>query len=68
MCVIEGILWLSTPDVVHPCAQSKDDDGMPRVTSFYPVYFPKEKMESQDLHRPSVYAVKEQCPATLEVV
>ena len=59
VCAVQGILWLSTPDIVQTYVQYKGD-GMPHPMSSDRVCFPKGIIECQAQHHPCVCAVQGQ--------
>ena len=56
----QGPLWHTTSDIVHPCLQSKGDDGMSYLTSSDGVCGPRDMMAYHAQHRLFVYAVQGQ--------
>ena len=69
VCVVQGLLCHSTPDVVRPCVKSKGNDGIPCSKFFNCVCFLNAMMECQAGRYSTVLAFQgRRCHATPDVV
>ncbi len=55
MCVVQGQLLHAKPDIVHPCSQSKGNDGMSYPSSSDRVCCPRDMMTVHTRCHPTVW-------------